>query len=119
MRPSSANRILVTLLAALLALTSVTAARMMAGERHDPAHAAYLQLEALVHGDLCGIAPAQGVDDHPCPFCHGLPEAPEVALRGRIFPVEAFRTLPALAHLLAGAHDRDLSRSPRGPPARA
>ena len=119
MRPSSANRILVALLAALLAVTSVVSARLMTPQAHDPAHAAYLQLEAYVHGDLCGIeAPATSAD-HQCPFCHGLPKAPEVAWAGRILPIEAFRTRPALAHLLRGARDRDLSRSPRGPPVRA
>ncbi len=119
MLASSANRVLVALLAALLAVTSVTAARMMLPERSDPAKAAYEELATLLHSELCRAETPHASNDHHCPLCHGLPEAPEVAWAGRIFPVAAFRTLPGLAHLLSGARDRDLSRSPRGPPVRA
>jgi len=119
MRLPSASRLLGVILAALLAVTSVTAARMMTPEARGPAEAAHLHLAAFVQGELCTVDAPHEAGDHHCPFCHGLPAAPEVAWRGLVLPVEAFRTLPGLAHLLRGARDRDLSRSPRGPPVRA
>ncbi|WP_145962778.1 hypothetical protein [Mangrovicoccus ximenensis] len=104
------------LLAAALAATSVTSARMMAPDRAGLAIGAMMHGHAIQHGDLCG---GDAAPEHHCPFCHGLPETPVTGHAGIEFLLVPHDGWRRGRDLWRAAQARDLNHSPRAPPAAA
>ncbi|MDP3340825.1 hypothetical protein [Frigidibacter sp.] len=105
--------ILALAVAVIVAVTSIASAGMMAPDREDAAITAFELAHGASLGDLCGGDLPQ---DHGCPFCHALPEAPTVGHDGIAFllaPQDGWRRMRDLHR---AAQTRNLHHSPRGPP---
>lgn len=101
------------LLAALLAVTSVTSVVLMTPDRAKLALAVLEQIQGTLDIGLCGDSTDA---EHRCPLCHGLEKPPayghaEIVLR--IVPYDGWRRGRDLHR---AAQTRNLNHSPRGPP---
>ena len=103
-------------LVAMLLLTSVTSAGMMAPDRQTNAYEAFELIHGVAGEDFCGTT---GHAEHHCPFCHGLPESPYVGHEGLPFLLTPYDGWLLSRDLHHAAQTRNINHSPRAPPASA
>lgn len=109
--------LLACLLVALIALTGMASAAMMAPSRDTASLEAFsLAHGPLDHGTLCGEMAKHEMN---CPLCHGLPEAPSFGFAGRSFALVVHDGWRAGEDLHRAAQARVHAHGPRGPPRRA
>lgn len=102
------------LVACLFAVLSAVSAYEMAPDRGTMERQATLLAMGETLDALCGLS--DDGEEHHCPFCHKLPDAPRIAA-----PDDAARITRVIAHrlghdLVVGPQDIRVHASPRAPP---
>lgn len=96
----------------LLIVGSAVSAAMMAPDRADAAEAQIALLGMSIE-DICGT---EGAHDHPCPFCHLVPDTPVPGPAEIASILLPFAAWTQATDLYRAAQARDHARSPRAPP---
>lgn len=100
-------------LAVLLVATGVGTAKRMTPDPADLALAAFVLAHGDTNPDLCGNDRAHAPH---CPFCHGLPGAPEIRPSGLATLLVPQDGWVQLHDLERAAQARNSNHSPRAPP---
>lgn len=114
---SSRSSLLFALMIGLcLAVTSVMSAALMAPDRMSQSRMVYAMIVGAELTDFCGDHGDHTTHDHPCPFCHGLPEAPVACAPDMTMafrPSDLWRQSEGLRR---AAQARNINHSSRAPP---
>jgi len=99
-------------LAAIVAVTGLVSAGLMAPDRQAAALERFELAHGIAQGQLCGGAGPE----HRCHLCHGLPEAPEAGAAGLPAPAALSVAWRQGRDLNRAATARNAAHSPRAPP---
>lgn len=104
------------LLGFCLAVSSVSSAALMAPDRASIAMAVHTMTFGSAASDFCDDHAGHGGHAHNCPFCHALPDPPQIIapdLYIAFVPHEVWRQAKALRR---AAQARNINHSTRAPP---
>ena len=102
--------------AALLVVLSVVSAWQMAPDRDRLEREAFAIAQGLTADELCGLTGDGQDHDHPCPFCHKLPEPGRLSVPDRILLLSMPYRPVRVRDLVRGPQHILPHVSVRGPP---
>lgn len=104
------------LLGFCLCVSSVGSAALMAPDRTSIARAVHVMNFGPAEADFCDDHAGHAGHEHNCPFCHALPDPPQLTapdLSVAFMPHELWRKAQALRR---AAQARNINHSTRAPP---
>jgi len=99
-----------------LAVTSVVSATLMAPNRTSNAQAVYAMVFGLDAEDFCGNDAGHGEHEHNCPFCHAIPNSPQLTAPDLCLAFRSHEMWRQMEALRRAAQARNINHSTRAPP---